>query len=934
MGDKRGGFQVEYAKSGRSACKGCGGLIKQDSMRIGKETRSTFRDGWDVNWYHYKCSPKFDKIADVKDYELLRWDDQMKIRKDTKEDLDNSEETKRLEKENRNLWELKDQLDGALKGPAMKAILEANGMQVDKMTPSRLLHKVADGMLFGYIGPCPECKNEGALRYYGKEYICKTGWISGFTKCEFKGTQGCERYKWIIPSDILKSNSFLKGWKYPDTHPTAVRGSKGEEVAAEEEEEAEEVDDGTPEDEVPVGKELYGMKIAVAGTKKDLGMTQDEISELIEEHGGDYHDDIYVDTTILICSEAELNKKKKTKKVTTAIKEKLAILSVDFLTNLTERSEEGIKLRTNEAAKKYLVGDSQIGEKRIASKYSNSKLEKEKEKEEKEKAKEEEEAKKKEELLSKKRKRAEPKQGSDLLKVDPKAASKISGPSEILVTHDDQKGWTAYNAMLNVSDTSSGVNKFYRLQVVRPVGKKSFYFFISWGRVGTDIGDFKWYSHGQSQKAAIEAFEQKFFDQTGNVWEDRALFVKKPGKYFMVDLDDGNEDEEVEEEIKEVKRQRREARATEGPTAQQPMETDKSNKPTLSKRTQDLVKLIFDKEMMKQQLQSLEVDIRKMPLGKIKKSQIKEAYAVLNEIQGVIEKTPDSKSKLQDCANRFYTLIPHDFGMQNPPLINNLEALRKKMDLLDALIDIEIANKLMEEAKEDSVSEDDPVYKNYQTLKAKIEPVEKSSDLYKLLESYAHNTHDKKYFSTFDLQVEDIFTIDREGEKERYKDWEKNENRMLLWHGSRLTNWCGIISQGLRIAPPEAPKTGYRFGKGVYFADVISKSGSYCFTSNAQPHAVMLLAEVAAGKLNELKKDEYMEKAPPGTQCTKALGMAHPDPKQDTYIPENVKVPCGKVVDSGLRTACSHNEYIIYDVSQIRIRYLVRLKFNHKNQSW
>jgi hypothetical protein len=49
---------------------------------------------------------------------------------------------------------------------------------------------------------------------------------------------------------------------------------------------------------------------------------------------------------------------------------------------------------------------------------------------------------------------------------------------------------------------------------------------------------------------------------------------------------------------------------------------------------------------------------------------------------------------------------------------------------------------------------------------------------------------------------------------------------MLLWHGSRLTNWVGIISQGLRIAPPEAPSTGYMFGKGVYFADMSSKSAT------------------------------------------------------------------------------------------------------------
>ena len=60
-------------------------------------------------------------------------------------------------------------------------------------------------------------------------------------------------------------------------------------------------------------------------------------------------------------------------------------------------------------------------------------------------------------------------------------------------------------------------------------------------------------------------------------------------------------------------------------------------------------------------------------------------------------------------------------------------------------------------------------------------------------------------------------------------------NRQLLWHGSRLTNWCGILSTGLRIAPPEAPVTGYMFGKGVYFADMSSKSANYCFARRAPP---------------------------------------------------------------------------------------------------
>jgi len=44
-------------------------------------------------------------------------------------------------------------------------------------------------------------------------------------------------------------------------------------------------------------------------------------------------------------------------------------------------------------------------------------------------------------------------------------------------------------------------------------------------------------------------------------------------------------------------------------------------------------------------------------------------------------------------------------------------------------------------------------------------------------------------------------------------------NHYLLFHGSKLFNYFGIFSQGLRIAPPEAPSAGYMFGKGIYLAD-------------------------------------------------------------------------------------------------------------------
>ncbi len=75
---------------------------------------------------------------------------------------------------------------------------------------------------------------------------------------------------------------------------------------------------------------------------------------------------------------------------------------------------------------------------------------------------------------------------------------------------------------------------------------------------------------------------------------------------------------------------------------------------------------------------------------------------------------------------------------------------------------------------------------------------------------------------------------------------------MLLWHGSRLSNFVGIISQGLRIAPPEAPVSGYLYGKGIYFADMFGKSANYCRSNTSNNTILIMLVEVAVGKPNVL----------------------------------------------------------------------------------
>lgn len=44
-------------------------------------------------------------------------------------------------------------------------------------------------------------------------------------------------------------------------------------------------------------------------------------------------------------------------------------------------------------------------------------------------------------------------------------------------------------------------------------------------------------------------------------------------------------------------------------------------------------------------------------------------------------------------------------------------------------------------------------------------------------------------------------------------------------------------------------QTGYMFGKGIYFADMVSKSANYCHAFQGDPVGLILLGEVALGNM-------------------------------------------------------------------------------------
>lgn len=128
-----------------------------------------------------------------------------------------------------------------------------------------------------------------------------------------------------------------------------------------------------------------------------------------------------------------------------------------------------------------------------------------------------------------------------------------------------------------------------------------------------------------------------FLEKTGNNWSDKDHFQKLPNKHYPLEIDYGQHaDNDKMQKLLES--------------------ANLTIKSTLPKAVQDVIQMIFNVETMKQALLAFEIDLTKMPLGKISRKQLDKAYGVLTEVQTLLtnEGTP-SRTSITDASNRFYT---------------------------------------------------------------------------------------------------------------------------------------------------------------------------------------------------------------------------------------------------------------------------------------
>lgn len=452
---------------------------------------------------------------------------------------------------------------------------------------------------------------------------------------------------------------------------------------------------------------------------------------------------------------------------------------------------------------------------------------------------------------------------------------------------------TTYSKVLNQSDVGANMNKFYILQMLEHKQTNEVYVYFRWGRLGVKGSDCL-IPFRRDTGAAIAEFESKFKEKAedGNYEELEIAFE-----------DELSPEQHEEEMIKHFK------------------ETSVPSGVAL------LIKDIFSLKLFETQIKDVGYDSKRMPLGKLSSSNLKMGYNLLKMISKELE-TPSAaaESKIQNLSSKFYTFIPHDIGFKKMSefTIKSQEMVQKKIELLDSLSQMKIAQQMID--KETGTESTNKIEHYYQQLNNKIEVINPEDSEYKQVKQYLESTHSKDH--RFRIELTEVYSVSRDKEAEKFK--KELGNRKLLWNGTRLSNYAGILSQGLKGAPVEAPSTGLLFGKGIYFSDMSSKCALNLNCHLSENTGLMLLCDVALGEPHRVTVPTPNVKLPADRYSVFCPGQTGPLPKNEVKSKDGLTIPMGPLQPTGTQgLTLPYNEYVVYNPDQVKMKYLVRCKLHY-----
>lgn len=243
----------------------------------------------------------------------------------------------------------------------------------------------------------------------------------------------------------------------------------------------------------------------------------------------------------------------------------------------------------------------------------------------------------------------------------------IHAPNNCLARRNDQlltqsgtwKVWTdqsglIYDATLNQSNISNNNNKFYVMQLVQKDGM--YQTWTRWGRVG-GLGQYALLGKGDLENAKV-LFEKKFREKTGLLWVNR-LDPPRNKKYTFVERTYSDERDEQADASAKIRSQEK-----------QPNLSWRQPASKLHEAVQALMQLIFNEEYFDATLHDMAYDTERFPLGKLSRRTLMLGYECLKELGEVLsgadiarQGTKEFQEDLEELTNRYYTVIPHSFGM-------------------------------------------------------------------------------------------------------------------------------------------------------------------------------------------------------------------------------------------------------------------------------
>ncbi|XP_057329365.1 poly [ADP-ribose] polymerase-like [Microplitis mediator] len=880
-------YVIEYALSNKSICAGCEVYILKNDVRVQVSEKSSYQ------WYHFECFCKlrcqldfFEEGTHLRYYKELKKKDRDLVKKalpDIKENQPPKEKkvtapvkvntavnqnlkcSEELRRQNEELFEVIDEVK-MMKAKDVTELLTFNS-QFTPTDRTELFETLADRLVFGALLPCPICSGQLTFKS-GSGYKC-FGNISAWTKC-VNVELNPKRRKFLIPEVYEDKYYFLLEY-IPKVERRILRAIAPTNLPA--------------PAKMPVKKEqkvngpkvnrgpmpLRGMQFVLVGKTKK---TKDTLKSEIFQLGGSCITKVTANVAAVIASEDTV--KKAGKAIEDAKKLDIQVISEDFVEEAKVYKTSAVPL----IVKKNICSWGSDPTPRV---NACIKI-----------------------LTAAVRGRQVEEPATGTIKLQVKGGGVVDSNCRLRHSaHVYQRGDEKFTVTLGITDIQVKKNDFFKMQVLESDTKNSYssyWFYYTWGRIGETVDRTKntktcWFNRDD----CITKFKQLFKEKTGNSWDERNNFVKLPGMYYMIDTEEIHDsDVNLESTI---------------PSA-------------LQKPVQELVRLIFDVISMKETMKEFELDVNKLPLGALSKNQLQKAYLVLNDLLSIVKSGKKNSVALIDLSNQFYTLVPHSFEVNDPPILNSLKLLKAKCDMVNSLLEMEITYKLLNTQKDANIN---PLDSHYFQLNTEIRVLDKNSSEFILINSYVNNTHAFSH-NSYKLKIHQVFVINRKDEEQRFRPFAKLHNRRLLWHGSRTTNFAGILSQGLRVAPPEAPAHGYMFGKGIYFADMVSKSANYCHTSNQSPTGLLLLCEVALGNMYQKCQAEYIVQLPNHFHSTFGKGRIGPDPRTTFTTSDGVTVRYGRAVYQTIPseiTQLRYNEYIVYNPAQVKAKYLLQVNFEY-----